>query len=174
MVRFDETWFKGSVVQWHRERARIAGTYDGTIRTQHVVMACRGFHAPSGTVIIYTRDAGMHTSGWWKNPDYERCLHLSLSFVDPEALEPSDHDHKLAKEWIEAFFGDWKRYLWAEPPFSEPGKKTSAWHYRVFCDQHGQPILPRGEVYSLENTPAGWLSFSDLNDKVLMQLEADS
>lgn len=39
-------------------------------------------HEPTGTMLLFTRDIGHHTSGWWKNPDYERCYHLSLSFWD--------------------------------------------------------------------------------------------
>lgn len=36
-----------------------------------------------GTRLLFSRDAGHHTSGWLKNPDYERCWHLSLSKAGP-------------------------------------------------------------------------------------------
>lgn len=91
-------------------------------------------HRPSGSQLIYSRDVGHHTSGWFKNPDYERCRHLSIS------------------------------YLWTEPPFTEQGKRDGVWHFRVFCDQGWQPLMPRGEVYSRELTERGWRSFSEVRE----------
>lgn len=70
----------------------------------------------------------------------------------------------LTRRWIEAFYGDAKRYVWAEPPYTPDGRRSETWHYRVFCDPSWSPIVPRGEVYSRELTEAGWLSFSDLED----------
>lgn len=36
-------------------------------------------------------------------------------------------------------------------------------HYRLFCDKAWKPILPRGEVYSKDWTPADWKSWSDVH-----------
>lgn len=41
---------------------------------------CRWFLQKYGCFLVYTRDVGHHSCGWWKNPDYERCYHLSLSW----------------------------------------------------------------------------------------------
>lgn len=73
------------VAEWMRAAARLEIAYDGlaTERNRMLLRRCSGFHESSGTKLIFTRDAGMHSSGWWKNPDYERCWHLSLSFVSP-------------------------------------------------------------------------------------------
>ncbi len=121
-------------------------------------------------ILIFSRDAGHHSGGWLKNPDYERCWHLSLSFRgsdgNPQSparrLERVPQMHSLAERLCKAFYGNNVRYIWAEPPFSEIGKKFQVWHYRVFCDKAWQPIVPRGEVYSKELTEKGWKSFSDL------------
>jgi hypothetical protein len=120
--------------------------------------------------VIFTRDAGHHTGGWLKNPDYERCYHLSLSFRGSDGhplnparrLERAPQMHRLARQICVAFYGPDTRYLWAEPPFSEEGKRLQVWHYRVFCDPAWRPIVPRREVYSRELTEKGWKSFSDL------------
>lgn len=123
---------------------------------------CRWRLGPIGCILLFTRDIGYHTSGWWKNPDYERCYHLSLSFVDPPTGEPRPRDAVLTSLFVEALFGLDKRWLWCEPPYSPKGKQLDVWHYRLFCNDHWKPIKPRGEVYTREFTEAGWKSFSDV------------
>mgnify|MGYP001267608207 CR=1 FL=1 len=138
----------------------------GTEVDQPYLRYCTAVDWKTGSSIIFTRDAGMHTCGWWKNPDYERCFHLSLGFFDLETEEYREKDAALTDRWIEEFFGPTKNLLWAEPPFSEGGKEKDIWHYRVFMhEDFATPLLPRGEVYSKTNTPPDWLSFSDLKAK---------
>lgn len=161
---FPRRWLMAAVVQWMQFQAKREIAYDGIPNeyNRSLLARCSGYHEGTGTKLIFTRDAGMHTSGWWKNPDYERCWHLSLSFVNPLTGEPLPKDVQLTKQWLETFFGEHQRYLWSESPKSEEGKQRDVWHYRIFCDPAWQPIIPRGEVYSREHTEAGWLSFSDL------------
>jgi len=171
MMRFDRFTLKDEVAKKMWRRA-FNGTWDGrAVRTASEYRAiyeqpyfdrCRGAHEPTGTVLIFTRDVGMHSSGWWKNPDYERCFHLSLSYRDPETDRPRPRDVKLSKEWVQAFFHEHQRLIWAEPPYSDEGKVSDVWHYRVFCDANWVPMLPRKEVYTREFTEAGWKSFSEL------------
>lgn len=146
--------------------AAVGGTFDGrpTSASQAYLDRCRRVHRPSGTLLIFTRDTGHHTSGWFRNPDYERCLHLSLSFFEPGAspLDRRPHDAQLARAWAALFFGDALRLAWGEPPVSPRARELEVWHYRLFCDQHWQPIHPRGEVYSSEFTERGWTSASEL------------
>lgn len=113
--------------------------------------------------LIFTRDAGAHSAGWWKNPDYERCYHLSLSYRDIFTHEPMRQQRKWSERLAMAFFGDEVRKIWIEPPYSPEGKQNDVYHYRLFVDAHWQAILPRGEVYSKENTPAGWKSWSEVH-----------
>jgi hypothetical protein len=160
MKYYGQEWFKSSVVADLKSHA-LGGVFDG--RETFYVGYCTGFHAPTGSFLIFTRDTGHHTSGWFKNPDYERCLHLSMSFRAPfDVSIPRDFDVALAKEWAEIFFGEARRYIWAESPKSDVGKAAGVWHYRVFCDEHWQPMLPRGEVYSTEFTEKGWKSWSEV------------
>lgn len=149
---------------------RIAryGFYRGGIETReerrYFDRCVRAFGSFPVTRLIFTRDAGMHASGWWKNPDYSQCLHLSLSFVDEETGASTPKHGKLTEEWVALFFGDWKRLVWCEPPFSPDGKRNDVWHYRVFTSpDFSVPLLPRGEVYSRELTEAGWKSWSDVH-----------
>lgn len=163
MRRFDQRWLMAGVAKEMRRRALI-GTYDGRLSSQKRLDDYMALHLPTGTYLIFTRDVGMHSCGWWKNPDYERCWHLSLSFRDPDSHQPAPKDERLTREWIEVFFGHDRTLLWAEPPYSAQGKASDTWHYRLFCDPDWQPILPRGEVYSKVFTERAWKSFSELND----------
>jgi hypothetical protein len=162
---YGSDWLKTSVAAKMRGRA-ARGIFAGelTARSSAYMDDCRGVHLPTGTILIFTRDSGHHTSGWFKNPDYERCLHLSLSFRDPLNIDTvRDFDPELAKEWCRLFFGEARRYAWAESPKSDMGKAHGVWHYRVFCNATWEPILPRGEVYSTEFTAKGWRSWSELH-----------
>jgi hypothetical protein len=136
-----------------------------TPENARVILRCTGDHYPTGTRLIFTRDEGMHSSGWWKNPDYERCFHLSISFREPISGEILPKNIELTEKWIEAFYGEDRRYIWAEPPYSDCGKTSETWHYRVFCDPSWTPIIPRGEVYARTLTKRGWKSFSDLQSE---------
>lgn len=123
---------------------------------------CTGYDAKTGARLIFTRDVGMHSCGWWKNPDYERCYHLSISFRYFLSGAFAPFDRGIALEYLKAFFGDDHRKTWSEPPYTREGKVVECWHFRLFCDEHWQPILPRGEVYSKELTEAGYKTFSEL------------
>ncbi len=157
---YDRTWLMHSVAE---DRKRIAryGMWAGD-SDDYYFRRCRAYHEPTGTVMIFSRDVGHHSSGWWKNPDYERCYHLSLSFVDPATKERAPRDVKLSRQWVDAFYGKDARLLWCEPPYSRDGRSIEVWHYRLFCAPDWSPILPRGEVYSRELTEAGWKSYSDV------------
>jgi hypothetical protein len=140
--------------------------YTAWIRVTHVDAATDVL-----TAIIFSRDEGHHTSGWFKNPDYERCWHLSLSFwaimppgVAP-VLRPIHTQPELTQRWLKLFFGEAQRYLWVESPKSDEGKRADVWHYRVFVDELWRPIIPRGEVYSTELTERGWRSWSEVHAK---------
>lgn len=132
---------------------------------QRYINSCWRYHAGTQCATIFTRESGYHSGGWWKNPDYERCFHLSLRFLAFEKGEPYSlpFNTVLARKWVEAFFGDDAHLTWHEGPYTDIGKAEGVHHYRLFCDLSWQPFKPRGEVYSKDWTPAGWQSFSDLH-----------
>lgn len=139
------------------------GTFDGRQSNMHTFYfrQARQIHMPSGTSLLFTRDAGHHSSGYWKNPDYERCYHLSLSFWDltGEIPVPRPFEEQTAEVWVRLFYRQNITYVWEEPMTEKlPGEVR---HYRVFCDPKWYPIIPRKEVYSKDYTPAGWKSWSD-------------
>lgn len=146
-------------------------TFDGTGNPQsrYVLQRCTHVDPCSGTAVMFTRDTNHHVSGWWKNPMYERCYHLSLSYRDVQTGQFAPHDHRLSEKWLKAFFGSDVRWVWCEPPTSRQGKATDTWHFRLFCDEGWQPHKPQGEVYSRELTEAGWLSFSDRQAQLEME-----
>lgn len=160
-----------------RMQAVSAGFYKGRADEEgmRIVTQCRHQFGHGDLIarLLFTRDVWMHNCGWWKNPDYEQCEHLSLSFVDAETREPSQQVRALAKVWCDAFFGDYTRLLWAEPPYSSEGKRADVYHYRLFMHSDWKtPLLPRGEVYTREFTDAGWKSFGELHGGV-NQMERD-
>lgn len=108
--------------------------------------------------IIFTKETGYHTSGWWKNPDYERCWHLSISFRGGK-------EKKALADVLNFLFGQFQNLICVEPPYSEQGKSIDVWHYRLFCDENWTPIKPRGEVYNTDFTERGWQSFSEVQSK---------
>src|SRR5690606_31231568 len=74
----------GPLVRFAKLRA-LRGLYDGKVNPRNMALmrACTHLYAVAPDVsacLIYTRDVGHHSNGWWKNPDYERCRHLSISF----------------------------------------------------------------------------------------------
>lgn len=144
------------------KRMAWSGFWDGK-RPDEYFNRCRHFMVTHGVGImtIFTRDVGYHSSGWWKNPDYERCFHLSVSFMDYETLDPMPKNNALTEKVLKAFYLRDVNRLWCEPPYGDQGKRQDVWHYRLFCDKGWNPIKPRGEVYSKELTEANWLSWSD-------------
>lgn len=163
MRTYDRTWLMTSVVE-ARKRVAMLGHFAGgqSPDDRHYLRLCTALHEPTGTVMAFTRDVGHHASGWWKNPDYERCKHLSLSFLDPTTRQRAPRDRKLTKEWVGLFFGADASKLWCEPPYTPEGRAIEVWHYRLFCDPAWEGIVPRGEVYNRELTEAGWKSYSDV------------
>lgn len=158
----------------------IAHGRDDTPWERAYYRRCTWFHGHTGTVVMFTRDSGHHTSGWMKNPDYERCLHLSLSFKEPIDRAPEhivnadvvtrlglylrqrDFDWSLAAKWADAVLHPNASLSWCEGPFSRAAKAAGVHHYRVFCDPAWAPWKPRGEVYSLDFTEKGWKSWSEV------------
>lgn len=147
---------------WHGKEIESGPQAGYFNRCKHVLLGL-------GVSVVFTRDEGMHTNGWWKNPQYNRCYHLSLSFFEPMSKTiithpfPVPFNRKKSEEIVRAFFREDVRKLWIEPPYSTLGKMLGTHHYRLFCDDGWQPIIPHGEVYSRENTPANWMSWSELH-----------
>lgn len=132
------------------------GTFDGKSQHDPYLLGCRWFIEKYGCSVIFSRDAGMHSCGWWKNPEFERCFHLSISF-------PGGKNKNSLNKILDGLFGGYKKWIWEESPYSPQGKQNEVWHYRLFCDAAWSPMIPRKEVYSKDFTPSNWKSFSELN-----------
>jgi hypothetical protein len=153
-----------------RNKAIQSWRYDNYTRS-----TCCGFYiAPWKAHCIFTLDIGAHTSGWWKNPDYEACWHLSISYADLESGDRGPQDHKKSRKIIRAFYESHYKWVWCEPPYSQEGKIADVWHYRLFVDKATLlPLFPRGEVYSRELTEAGWKSFSEVQADIKEQVDEE-
>lgn len=138
------------------------GTWDGIDITPYW-RSCAHYWPKYEASIFFTRDVGHHSGGWWKNPDFERCYHFSLSFVDKFG-NSKPHNSKQAEKLVKMFYGYNHKLVWCEPPYSQVGLNLEVWHYRLFCDEAWRAIKPRGEVYSKVNTPPEWKSFSEIQD----------
>jgi hypothetical protein len=149
-----------------RYKAVRSWQYNGEAKTE----ICRFYIAPWNALCIFTLDIGAHTSGWWKNPDYEACWHLSISYADLESGDLAPQNHKLSWKIVRAFYESHYKLVWSEPPYSKEGKAVDVWHYRLFIDKATLlPLFPRGEVYSRELTEAGWKSFSEVRADIQKQ-----
>lgn len=137
-------------------KARAMNGYFNGLDWSPYFEQCMWFFEQYQIQIIFTRDIGHHTGGWWKNPDYERCWHLSISYV-------GGINKNIATRIIDGLFGSAKKMIWIEPPYSDEGKSAEVWHYRLFCDLNWKPIIPKGEVYSTQFTEKGWKSFSEIH-----------
>ena len=153
------------------KRRAETGIFNGQNVESRYFQNAKRIHDATGTVLIYTRDVGYHTSGWFKNPDYERCYQLSGSFHDPKTMDFVPFDSTLAALWVKTFYHEWTRFVWDESNATLPTKTSGEiHHYRVFCDPAWQPIVPRGEVYTRDFIENGWKSFSDQQyDKYLTE-----
>ena len=142
--------------------------YDGRTTPPAMQQITRCTHlyrvAPDlGAIVLFTRDVGHHTGGWWKNPDYERCFHVSMSYRALPGEQTTDQQPDVSERIARAFYGDDARLCWVEGPYSAEGRSADVWHYRLFCDPAWNPIKPRGEVYSKTWTPPDWRSFSEIH-----------
>lgn len=116
----------------------------------------------------FSKDKAHHSVGWWRNAEYEYCLHLSLSAWDRADIRPggspsdgnADPEYVPKEEeryWAHAFFGEHVNKLWHEPggtdPSLTPEQKERHKHYihlRLFLEPETlEPFVPEGEVYTL-------------------------
>lgn len=176
-TEWEESTRKIGIARGMRYQA-ARSTFDGRItpKSEFYLNSCRYMDLISGASIIFTRDVGHHTSGWFKNPDYERCEHLSLSQIQdtiwmPHA-DPGELDRKTERAWVEAFFApEARKLLWAEGAVSPDGKRLGVLHWRLFCNEQWAPILPRKEVYTREFTEKGFKSFSEILGEQTFRVE---
>ena len=167
MYRFPQYTLKTTVAEEMYRRAKHC-TYNGieSPETMRVIKHCTATWTDGhvGVILIFTRDVGLHSGGMFRNPDFERCYHLSISFRDPDTGKYVPFDKEEAAAFVKAFYSpnDIKK-LWVESPKSPEGKESDVWHYRLMCDEHWQGIVPRGEVYSSEFTEMEWKSFSEIH-----------
>lgn len=114
-----------------------------------------------------TKDKQHHSSGWWRNAEYEYCWHLSMSAWDRAGAlytfgPRDDLREDLPKEeeryWAHAFFPNDFDKLWHEPGGGDPetplveARRRAAHlsHLRLFLDPITmEPFIPKGEVYDL-------------------------
>jgi hypothetical protein len=125
------------------------------ISSRHYLIADSLTEPGRETAIILTYDVGYHSSGWWKNSDYDKCLHLSVAHPNHSGLvgaRPDAPSEKEVQAWAKAMFGDEVRRTWTEPPASafDAHRETGVAHVRLFLNKAGEPITPKGEVYNLK------------------------
>jgi len=130
----------------------------------------RGFHDKTQALLLYSREVWMPlTIGDKVIQDQTRWRHFSISFhntdilKDPEhyghARLPSRDDRVLVDRWIEAFFGNQRRLLLCEPPFTERGRQFDVWHYRLLVGENWLPAKVTREIPESEFEAAGWISY---------------
>ena len=117
------------------------------IGAEHQIL-CSALREPGRfTRLMLTFDVGYHASGWWKNGDYDRCWHLSVSHPTQFAVETPDEKEVFA--WARRLWGEHASKCWIEGAASvfDPYRLPNIVNARLFVDEHGEPIKPEGEVY---------------------------
>lgn len=117
--------------------------------------------------LLFSRDKMHHSSGWWRNAEYEFCWHLSISAWDAATIEegigpqytsdPEDVPESQERYWTHAFFPHDFNKVWHEPggtdPRLTPAEKMKHRHFvhqRLFLDPETfEPFVPTGEVTDL-------------------------
>lgn len=143
--------------------ARTLPEYDGDIEhNQWIIEACSHVMLIEGVavVVILTRD-NLVKMGFWKNIDFARCLHLSISFRDPCTNQTVPWCNATAKRIVAAVFGIDARLTWWEPAYTPEGKFRGVQHWRLFYSPNwSMPIHPKGEPHTL-NVPFGWNEWTE-------------
>jgi hypothetical protein len=120
--------------------------------------------------LLLTRDRMHHSSGWWRNAEYEYCWHLSLSARDRLAFRAAEAGQQPGstlgyeelprdevRYWTRLLFREHVDKLWNEPGGGDPRlsleqaqRNALIWHLRLFLDPDSmEPFIPKGEVYTL-------------------------
>jgi hypothetical protein len=101
--------------------------------------------------VLYTFDIGYHSSGWWRNSDYERCYHLSVSHPGALGLPEAPSDDEV-RWWARLAWPKHYHMSWFEPPAGvlDPHRRPNVAHVRLFVDERKRPIQPEAEVYTLK------------------------
>lgn len=144
-----------------RRRAYAAPVYDGDIeRNQWIISSLTWYLKRHRAVVILSRDNMVHL-GWWKNIEYQNCLHLSISFREWGTWNRLDWSDRDEKKILDAVFGIAKSFTWWEPAYTPEGKNLGVQHWRLFyAPDWITPIHPKGEPHTL-NVPAGWTAWTD-------------
>ena len=118
-----------SIANRMRYRAR-SGEHcgDGSERERAYIKKCSV--REGNTTLVFTRDFGYQQFGWLADPAHDRCWHLSIACNDPIERDA----------WLRAFFGDHVEHLWGQTSVTVYGQRQEIWHWRLFCDDRGQPL----------------------------------
>lgn len=136
---------------------------------------CRVYHAPTKTILVFSRHSGAHSQGGFVSPLCERCYHLSISFVDFEGERPLPVDGKRLAEWTNEFFGQDIDLVWAEAPAGtgliettfkwmagkDPGDMLF-WHFRLFCNKEWRRIVDCPKDMERDLRGRGWVRAREL------------
>jgi hypothetical protein len=113
--------------------------------------------------LLLTKDRMHHSVGWWKNAEFEYCVHLSVSGRDRlmhanrQAGPYEQIPRNEVRYWAAVIFGEHVDKLWCEPGGTDPRltreearSHAKLWHLRLFLDPETfEPFIPHGEVYTL-------------------------
>lgn len=165
----------------HRElvermgRKAMSGWFVGTMATLEAFGATADLPSRTNPAevwvrLLLTRDRSHHSSGWWRNAEYEFCWHLSISarpsadcrlaalgLKKPDEVGYVDLPKLEETYWGRLVFGVHADKVWHEPGGTDPSltaaearRNRSISHLRLFLDPDTfEPFIPSGEVYDL-------------------------
>jgi hypothetical protein len=127
--------------------------------------------------LLLTKDKMHHSVGWWRNAEYEFCIHASFAALTRDEADRHARRQRLLggtgfqvqppqyeeipeldlRTWAVAIFGEHVNKVWFEPGGTDPrltkeeahGRSVMK-HLRLFLDPETfEPFIPKGEVYHL-------------------------
>ncbi len=144
------------------KRRAASGISDGdpTPSGRAYLANCSEDHPATGTSITFTRCVGFNEYLGVDDPNFERYLHLSLSFwsADDEdgPMPTSRRDEVLCNLCATAFFGDDDPHTWIDLSQTSDGRALDVWHWYLFCDADWQPIILDPATDTSHLTSIGW------------------
>lgn len=89
--------------------------------------------------VIFTKDLGH----WFPNADWQNCWHLSIS-AGPPGVEPQEAPREHRESLVREFFSP----TLVRQVCHEHRPRSAVHHYRVFFNEQGAVVVPKGEQYT--------------------------
>lgn len=129
-------------------------------------MLVRGFHVPTGSFLIFSKDINQATLNL--RPGFDCCARFQVQFFRvgvsgaPEQALPVDM--LVVDQWLDCFYGEDKQRLWCSKPTTMQTNIFDIWTFRLFTHPlTGWPIPEIGSDEAFRDG-LGWLPYPEMKE----------